>query len=310
MTYVGLGSIKKGGEEMMSTAEHAVDVSDLEPDAAPVASEASLNLYLTEIGRHKLLTPAEEIQLAKRIEAGNSEARQRMIEANLRLVVAIAKRYQGQGLDLLDLIQEGSLGLMRAVDKFDWRREAKFSTHAVWWIRAAIGRALSNTSRTIRVSVPLLDRLRRIRTAERALGARLSRRPTDQDIADELSVTIEQVLDARMAAPSTTSLEASIDRDGELSFAELVADEQAENPAASVLEQAPTGPLTQALSLLSDRRRRILELRYGLDGHAPRTVQAVAGELGLTRERVRQIELGTLRRLLAQGGLAELREAA
>jgi RNA polymerase primary sigma factor len=297
---------------MMSTAEHGLDALDLDPDGATdaVASEGSLSLYLTEIGRHKLLTPAEEIQLAKRIEAGDSEAKQRMIEANLRLVVAIAKRYQGQGLDLLDLIQEGNLGLMRAVDKFDWRREAKFSTYAVWWIRAAIGRALSNTSRTIRVSVPLLERLRKISAAERTLGARLSRRPTDDEIANELSVTIDQVLDARLAAPSTTSLEASVDRDGELSFAELVADEQAENPAASVLEQSPTGPLTQALSLLSDRRRRILELRYGLDGHAPHTVQAVAGELGLTRERVRQIELGTLRRLLARGGLAELREAA
>ena len=289
----------------MSTGA-AFDVPDL--DSAE-ASEKSLDLYLTEIGRHKLLTQAEEIQLAKRIEAGDAEARRRMIEANLRLVVAVAKRYRGHGLDLMDLIQEGSLGLMQAVDKFDWRREAKFSSYAIWWIRAAVGRALSNTARTIRVSVPLIERLRKIRTAERALAARLGRQPTDTEVAEELGLAVEQVLDARRA-PQATSLEASIDRDGELSFEDLVADEQVVNPADSVLEESSTGPLTKALSHLSERRRRGLELRYGLDGREPRTIQSVASELGLTRERVRQIELACLRALSAETGLANLRAAA
>jgi RNA polymerase primary sigma factor len=276
----------------------------------PVESERSLALYLNEIGRHKLLTRAEEIQLAKRMEAGDPEARQRMIEANLRLVVVVAKKYCGQGLDLLDLIQEGSIGLMHAVEKFDWRREAKFSSYAVWWIRAAIGRALSNTSRTIRVSTPLLERLRKVRNAEHVLSARLGRRPSDAEVAEELTLSLEQVLDARVVALTTTSLEAAVAADGGLALEDLIPDDQAENPADSVLKISPAALLAEALSLLPERRRRILELRYGLDGGEPHTVQAVAGELGLTRERVRQIELGTLRKLSAQGRLRALREAA
>ena len=298
----------------MATGEPATAVLDAvedtpAPRSAGEAHERSLDLYLNEIGRHKLLTRVEEIQLAKRMEAGDREARERMIEANLRLVVAVAKKYRGQGLDLLDLIQEGSIGLMHAVEKFDWRREAKFSSYAVWWIRAAIGRALSTTSRTIRVSTPLLDRLRKVRGAEQALAARLGRRPTDLEVAGELTLSLEQVLAARAVAYSTTSLEA-VHGDGGLALEEFVADEQVEKSADSVPESSPAALLAQALSRLPERRRRILELRYGLDGREPRTVQAVAAELGLTRERVRQIELGTLRKLSAQGGLRELREAA
>jgi RNA polymerase primary sigma factor len=299
----------------MSTGELASGMMDAPagtpaPRSAGEAYERSLDLYLNEIGQHKLLTRAEEIRLAKRMEAGDREARQRMIEANLRLVVALAKRYRGQGLDLLDLIQEGSIGLMHAVEKFDWRREAKFSSYAVWWIRAAIGRALSNTSRTIRVSTPLLDRLRRIRHAEQLLSARLGRAPSDREVATELTLSIEQVLDARAASHSTTSLEAAVDADGGLTLEELLADEHVDDPEEAALEQPTSALLAKALSRLPERRRRILELRYGLDGGEPRTVQDVAGELGLTRERVRQIELGTLRSLSAQGDLRLLREAA
>ena len=199
---------------------------------------------------------------------------------------------------------------MHAVEKYDWRREAKFSSYAVWWIRAAIGRALSNTSRTIRVSTPLLDRLRKIRNAEQALSARLGRRPSDHEVANELALSLEQVLDARAASHSTTSLEATVDADGGLTLEELLPDEHLNNPADSLFEQAPPELVAKALSRLPERRRRILELRYGLDGREPRTVQDVAGELGLTRERVRQIELGTLRSLSAQRDLRELREAA
>ena len=289
----------------MSTVEPA-----MAEQSASADSGKSLALYLDEIGRHKLLTRAEEIQLAKRMEAGDRGARQRMIEANLRLVVAVAKKYRGQGLDLLDLIQEGSIGLMHAVEKFDWRRETKFSSYAVWWIRAAIGRALSTTSRTIRVSTPLLERVRKIRNAEQTLAARLGRRPSDREVAEELTLSLEQVLDARVVALTTTSLEAAVEADGGLALQDLIPDDQADNPAESVPQPSPATLVSQALSRLSERRRRILELRYGLDGSEPRTVQAIAGELGLTRERVRQIELSTLRRLSAQGGLRELREAA
>jgi RNA polymerase primary sigma factor len=273
-------------------------------------ADSSLDLYLSEIGRHKLLTRAEEIQLAKRIEAGDPEAKRRMVEANLRLVVAVAKKYRRQGLDFLDLIQEGSLGLMQAVEKFDWRRETKFSSYAVWWIRASIARALSNTSRTIRVSVPLVERMRNVRRVERTLTAQLGRQPSEQQIADELGLSVDQVLEARWVAQPTMSLEASMDTEGELPFHEFVADTGSPDAQHAAMEESPDGALTRALRLLPDRRRRVLELRYGLDGRAPRTVQAAADELGLTRERVRQIELGTLRRLGTQGGLRVLREAA
>jgi RNA polymerase primary sigma factor len=295
------------GRQELATAE--LDTPAARPAPRSAGEQGSLDLFLDAIGRHKLLTRAEEIQLAKRLEAGDRAARQRMIEANLRLVVAVAKKYHGQGLDLLDLIQEGSIGLMHAVEKFDWRRETKFSSYAVWWIRAAIGRALSNTSRTIRVSTPLLERVRKVRKAEHALAARLGRRPTDREVAAELTLSLEQVLDARIVALTTTSLEAAVDPESGLALKDLIPDDQADDPE-SVLDRSPAALLNEVLSRLPERRRRILELRYGLDGREPRTVQAVAGELGLTRERVRQIELSTLRGLSAQGGLRELREAA
>jgi RNA polymerase primary sigma factor len=295
------------GRQELATAE--LDTPAARPAPRSAGEQGSLDLFLDAIGRHKLLTRAEEIQLAKRLEAGDRAARQRMIEANLRLVVAVAKKYHGQGLDLLDLIQEGSIGLMHAVEKFDWRRDTKFSSYAVWWIRAAIGRALSNTSRTIRVSTPLLERVRKVRKAEHALAARLGRRPTDREVAAELTLSLEQVLDARIVALTTTSLEAAVDPESGLALKDLIPDDQADDPE-SVLDRSPAALLNEVLSRLPERRRRILELRFGLDGREPRTVQAVAGELGLTRERVRQIELSTLRGLSAQGGLRELREAA
>jgi RNA polymerase primary sigma factor len=278
--------------------------------STPTAANDSLNRYLTEIGHHKLLTPAEETQLARRIERGDTEAKRRMTEANLRLVVSIARKYQGHGLELLDLIQEGSLGLMRAVEKFDWRRDTKFSSYAAWWIRSAITRALSNTSRTIRLSVPLLERRRRIRDAERELAGELGRQPTDSEVADELSLTAEQVRQARSAPESTTSLEIEGGDDHDLSFEHLLANDHVENPADAVAGGEVTDTLAGALNLLSERRRRVLELRYGLDGREPRTVQAVARELGLARERVRQIEIATLRGLSAQSELLELKVAA
>jgi RNA polymerase primary sigma factor len=266
---------------------------------------------MAEVGRRSLLTRAEEVQLAKRVEVGDPVARQRMIEANLRLVVTIAKRYRGHGLEFLDLIQEGNLGLMRAVDKFDWRRDAKFSTYAGWWIRAAIGRGLSNTSRTIRISVRVTERLSRARRAEQTLRASLGRQPSDDEIAAEAGLTLTQLLKVREAALATTSLETSVDGEGELAYDGIVPDDAAADPAESALGQSAESALARGLSQLSERGRRVLELRYGLDNREPRTVQAVARELGLARERVRRIEIDALRRLAAaHGALLELPEAA
>jgi RNA polymerase primary sigma factor len=278
--------------------------------SAESASDHALTSYLEEISRHPLLTRAEEIQLARRIEVRDPAARRRMIEANLRLVVTMAKKYRGHGLEFLDLIQEGNLGLMRAVDKFDWRRDAKFSTYAVWWIRAAIGRALSNTSRTIRISASLVERLGKVKRAEQTLHAALGREPSDEEVADEAELTLGQLLAARAAARRTTSLEGSVDDEGELAYANVVVDEAAADPVEAAFDRSYEGALARALTQLSERARRILELRYGLDDHGPRTVQAVARELGLTRERVRRIEIDTLRKLAAHGTLRELPEAA
>jgi RNA polymerase primary sigma factor len=299
------------GLELHSQCDRGeTDWSDHDQDGVESASgaeatkDAALTSYMTEVGRHPLLTRPEEIRLAKRIEAGDPGARQQMIEANLRLVVTIAKRYRGHGLEFLDLIQEGNFGLMRAVDKFDWRRDAKFSTYAGWWIRAAIGRALSDTSRTIRIPVSLLERLVKIRRAEEALRARLGREPSGEEVAREAALTHEQLLEARAAIRPTTSLEASAEH-GEFA-AELVVDESATDHEAD----AEDNPLSRALDELPERRRRVLELRYGLGERAPRTVQAVARELGLTRERVRQIEIAALRGLASSPRVLELRQAA
>jgi RNA polymerase primary sigma factor len=260
----------------------------------------SLDLYLTEIGRHPLLTRTEEIALAKRVEAGDAAARERMITANLRLVVSIAKRYRGHGLDFMDLIQEGSLGLMQAVDKFDWRRDAKFSTYSVWWIRAAIGQALSNCSRTIRLPASMIDRLRAIRAAEDAVAASTGREPSLEEIAREAGLTPQQVAEAKAAAQNTSSLDASID-----SHASHEEPEFGDN----VYELALDG----ALDALPARRRQVLELRYGLSGRQRHTVQQAANQMGVTRERVRQLEIASLRTMARQPSLQaahELREAA
>jgi RNA polymerase primary sigma factor len=280
----------------MPTTEHP----ETEPGEGPDLQ--SLELYLREISRHPLLTRTEEIELAKRIEAGDAGARERMVTANLRLVVAVARRYRGHGLDFMDLIQEGSLGLMQAVDKFDWRRDAKFSTYSVWWIRAAIGQALSNCSRTIRLPASLIDRLRTIRSAEDSLAARVGREPSLGEIARETGLTPQQVAEAKAAAQPMSSLDSSVDAD-------RVPAEAPDEPDDNVYDLA----LGSALEGLPERRRQVLELRYGLRGVRPRTVQQAASELGVTRERVRQLEIATLRAMAKQRSLQEaheLREAA
>jgi RNA polymerase primary sigma factor len=269
----------------------------------------SLQLFLQEVGRYPLLTKLEEIQLARRVEQGDITAKRRMIESNLRLVVSIAKNYRGQGLGFLDLIQEGILGLIRAVEKFDWRRDLKFSTYATWWIRQAVARALADKSRTIRLPVHVVERLQRVNRAERALMLRLAREPSNDEIAREAQIPVSQVLDVRSAARLPISLEEPVGDDGESSFSDLLADEAAVDPVEAVDDRLRHEALQLGLDHLTPRNRRVLELRYGLDGRDPRTLDEIGREFGLTRERIRQIEAEALRELGALHEIQGLRRA-
>ena len=269
------------------------------PPVVATAVEATtdaLQLFLREAGRHRLLTAAQEVSLAKRIERGDGAAKEEMIKANLRLVVSIAKNYRNQGLPFLDLIQEGTLGLIRAVEKFDWRRGFKFSTYATWWIRQAVARALADKARTIRMPVHIVERLQKINRAERSLWAQLGREPTLEEIADEASLTPEQVLEVRAAARASTSLDAPVGDDEDATLGDFVAGDEP-LPEDEVDVQLRRQVLLDALLSLPDREREVITLRYGIDGNEPRTLEEIGRRLGLTRERVRQIELDSLRRL-------------
>jgi RNA polymerase primary sigma factor len=256
----------------------------------------ALQLFLREAGRHALLTAAQEVELAKRIERGDGAAKQRMIQSNLRLVVSIAKNYRNQGLPFLDLIQEGTLGLIRAVEKFDWRRGYKFSTYATWWIRQAVARALADKARTIRMPVHIVERLQKMNRAERTLWTQLGREPTLDEIAEEASLPIHQAHEVRAAARASASLDQPVGEQEDAVFGDFVAGD-GPLPEDEVEVSLRSEALAQALSALPDRERHVLVLRYGLDNAEPRTLEEIGRRLGLTRERVRQIELETLRRL-------------
>jgi RNA polymerase primary sigma factor len=267
-----------------------------------------LRQYLAEIARHPLLTRAEEVRLAKRVAAGDASARERMIQSNLRFVVAVAKPYAGRGLELLDLIQEGTLGLMRAVDRYDWQRDTKFSTYAAWWIRHAILQALATQARPIRLPESMLDRIAAVRRADNALTTRLGRKPTEDEIASELELTRAQVVQALAAAQPVSSLDETTGEDGNVAVAELIPDPVVVDPLQPLVEEHSKSALAETLDSIPERGRRVIELRFGLVDGIARTVDAVAQELGVTRERVRQIELRALRTLepVARGaGLAE-----
>jgi RNA polymerase primary sigma factor len=269
------------------------------PAPQPVAHETTtdaLQLFLRDAGRHPLLTAAQEVELAKRIERGDPQAKQTMIQSNLRLVVSIAKNYRNQGLPFLDLIQEGTLGLIRAVEKFDWRRGYKFSTYATWWIRQAVARALADKARTIRMPVHIVERMQKLNRAERTLWTQLGREPTLEEIAEEANLPIAQAHEVKAAARASTSLDQPVGDTEDAVFGDFVAgdgplpDEQVE---VSLRCQA----LAVALAALSERERKVLILRYGLDDAEPKTLEEIGRRLGLTRERVRQIETEALKRL-------------
>jgi RNA polymerase primary sigma factor len=302
-------------------AERGIELSDdcgrvrdddtvvIDGDLAHATTDA-LQLFLNEAGRYKLLTAEEEVELAKRIERGDKGAKDLMINSNLRLVVSIAKRYQGHGLSLLDLIQEGIIGLIRAVEKFDYRKGFKFSTYATWWIRQAVQRGVANKSRTIRIPVHIVEREQKIARAERELVVKLGRQPTDQELANAAKLPLKQVREVKAAARAVTSLDKPIGDDDSGTYGELFASEQVETDEeveVSLREET----LRKALGDLPEREREVLKLRYGLDGdREPMSLEAIGRELGITRERVRQIEANALETLSMLREVASLREAA
>jgi RNA polymerase primary sigma factor len=269
----------------------------------------SLRLYLRSIGRVELLTGEQEIELARRIERGDMSAKRHMVEANLRLVVSIAKGYLGRGLSFLDLIQEGSLGLIRAVEKFDYRRGYKFSTYATWWIRQAVTRAIADKARTIRIPVHMVEKLNRVTHVERQLVQRLGREPEPAEIAAELKCSVREVREILRVAQLPVSLEKPIgDEDGESELGDFVADETVEAPFDVATESLLREDIQHALDALPERERQVIELRFGLRGHEPLTLEEVGRAFGVTRERIRQIETNTLKKLKQLPEAQRLRE--
>jgi RNA polymerase primary sigma factor len=268
----------------------------------------SLRLYLRSIGRVELLTAAQEIALAKRIERGDMGAKQHMVEANLRLVVSIAKGYLGRGLTFLDLIQEGSLGLIRAVEKFDHRRGFKFSTYATWWIRQAVTRAIADKARTIRIPVHMVEKLNRVGHVERQLVQKLGREPEPSEIAEELEITVREVREIQRVAQQPISLEKPVGEEEDSELGDFVADDDAESPLESAEEAMQRQDVQRALEALPERERQVIELRFGLRGIEPLTLEEVGRAFGVTRERIRQIETNTLKKLNQLPEAQKLRE--
>jgi RNA polymerase primary sigma factor len=280
-----------------------------EPEAHDVSTDA-LQLFLKDIGKVALLTAAQEVELSKRIERGDHRAKQQMVEANLRLVVSIAKNYRNQGLPFLDLIQEGTIGLVRAAEKFDYRKGFKFSTYATWWIRQAVARALADKARTIRMPVHVVEKLNKISRAERKLIGELGHDPTADEIARELEIDREEIEQIRRSAQAPVSLEKPVGDEEESEFGHFLADQSAAQPDEAAETTLRKETLRRILGALSPRERRVLELRYGLDGQHPRTLDEVGRTFNVTRERVRQIENQSLKKLQALAESQKLREVA
>jgi RNA polymerase primary sigma factor len=279
------------------------------PEPREISTD-SLQLFLKDIGKVDLLTAAQEVELAKRIERGDHGAKQEMVEANLRLVVSIAKRYRNQGLPFLDLIQEGTIGLVRAAEKFDYRKGFKFSTYATWWIRQAVARALADKARTIRMPVHVVEKLNKIVRSERKLRAELCRDPSAEEIARDLDLPVEEVVQIQRSAQTPVSLEKPVGDEEESEFGHFLTDENVPLPdeAAEVAMRKET--LRKILATLSHRERRVLELRYGLDGEHPRTLDEVGRTFNVTRERIRQIENQSLKKLRALADAHSLKDVA
>jgi RNA polymerase primary sigma factor len=287
-----------------------VEEAESEPEAAAEITTDALQLFLKDIGKVPLLTAAQEVELAKRIERGDHGAKQAMVEANLRLVVSIAKRYRNQGLPFLDLIQEGTIGLVRAAEKFDYRKGFKFSTYATWWIRQAVARAIADKGRTIRMPVHVVEKLNRILRAERKLRAERGREPTIEEISRELEMSSDEVEHIRRSAQTPVSLEKPVGDDDESEFGHFLADDSAPLPDELAETALQREALKTILGALSERERRVLEMRYGLDGQQPRTLDEVGRAFNVTRERIRQIEHQGLKKLRALADAQRVRDVA
>jgi RNA polymerase primary sigma factor len=289
---------------------HQREATTYANDELAGATTDALQLFLNEAARYPLLTAEEEVQLAKAIERGSKEAKERMINSNLRLVVSIAKRYQGHGVALLDLIQEGTIGLIRGVEKFDWRRGYKFSTYATWWIRQAVQRGVANKARTIRIPVHIIEREQRVARADRELSLKLGRPPSDEEVAAAAKLPLKQVREVRDAPRAVTSLDRPLGDENEASFGDLVAASEL-GPAEEFDVSLREDVVRRALAKLGEREREVLKLRYGLNGgEDPLSLQEIGRRMGVTRERVRQIELDALSRLAVMREIEALSEAA
>ena len=305
---LGVEVLDADGEVIAATASARTE-RRAELDLTVEPSLDSLRLYLREIGRVPLLTAGQEVALAKRIERGDLTAKAEMVEANLRLVVSIAKGYLGRGLSFLDLIQEGSLGLIRAVEKFDYRRGYKFSTYATWWIRQAVTRAIADKARTIRIPVHMVEKLNKVVHLERQLVQRLGREPRPEEIAEELRMSPDEVREILRMAQLPVSLEKPIGEEEESELGDFVEDEAAASPFDEASTNLRRVNILRALDALPDRERRVIELRFGLLGEQPRTLEEVGRAFGVTRERIRQIENNTLKKLEALPEAQALRDS-
>jgi RNA polymerase primary sigma factor len=298
-------------EELQIVLVTADDEADdpLELDGPDVSTDA-LQLFLKDIGKVDLLTAPQEVELAKRIERGDHRAKQKMVEANLRLVVSIAKRYRNQGLPFLDLIQEGTIGLVRAAEKFDYRKGFKFSTYATWWIRQAVARALADKSRTIRMPVHVVEKLNKIVRSERKLRGELGREPGSVEIARDLDLGVDEVDQIRRSAQMPVSLEKPVGDEEESEFGHFLTDETMPLPDEAAEQALRKDALKNVLASLAPREQLILEMRYGLDGQPPRTLDEVGRAFNVTRERIRQIENQCLKKLRALADCQKLRDVA
>jgi RNA polymerase primary sigma factor len=301
--------LESRGIDLRDDCGREAEPAPLDDAVLASATTDTLQLFLNEIGRHRLLTPDEEIDLAKRIERGDLDAKDRMINANLRLVVSIAKKYQGSELTLLDLIQEGILGLIRAVEKFDWRRGYRFSTYATWWIRQAVERGMDAKARTIKLPINLVRSQRKVARAENLLTAKLDRPPTDAEVAAEAQLPLEDLHALRDAARTVTSLDRPLGEGEDAAFGDLL---PASGPGPEDLVHVSLSEetLRRALEELPDRERTVVEMRYGIAGGDPTPLREIGRQLGITPERVRQIESRALGRLGRMRELEALRQAA
>ncbi len=307
--YRALEELQVEVVDVRATEAEAKEAVRIDETVREVSTDA-LQLFLKDIGKVQLLTAAEEVELAKRIERGDRRAKQEMVEANLRLVVSIAKRYRNQGLPFLDLIQEGTIGLVRAAEKFDWRKGYKFSTYATWWIRQAVARALADKGRTIRMPVHVVEKLNKIVRSERKLRGELCREPLPIEIAVDIDLPLDEVEQILRTSQAPVSLEKPVGDDEESEFGHFLTDENAPLPdevADTTLRQEL---LRNILGTLSQRERRVLELRYGLGGEQPRTLDEVGRTFNVTRERIRQIENQSLKKLRALAATDSLKDVA